>query len=226
MKLHAFEPNCSVGRKKNTFVVPITKPYLDYVNYLAHLYLSGDDTELLLGNFMADHLKGPERHQPQPVGIRKGIALHRHIDHFTDNHAVVAQSKARVREQFGKYAPVIVDVFYDHFLAARWQNYHHEPLALFSQNTYQLLQAHVHLLPQGARHMLPYMVRYDWLNGYAGIPGLQRVMEGMSRRARFASGMEKAPAYLQAHYEAFGEEFENFFPALQQHVQLFLRETE
>lgn len=192
------------------------------MNYLAHLYLSGTDTELLLGNFMADHLKGPERHQPQPLGIQKGIALHRHIDYFTDNHAVVAESKARVREQFGKYAPVIVDVFYDHFLAARWEVYHHESLAVFTQKSYQLLQTHEHRLPQGARHMLPYMIKYDWLNGYAVIPGLQRVMEGMSRRSRFASGMEKAPAFLEAHYEAFGVEFERFFPELQQSVRQFM----
>lgn len=171
---------------------------------------------------MADHLKGAERHLPQPEGIRKGIALHRHIDQFTDNHAVVAQSKVRVREQFGKYAPVIVDVFYDHFLAARWESYHHESLATFSQNAYRLLQAHEHRLPQGARHMLPYMVRYDWLNGYAVLPGLQRVMEGMSRRSRFASGMEKAPDFLQEHYEAFGTEFELFFPQLVQSTEHFL----
>lgn len=195
------------------------------MNYLAHLYLSGDDTALLLGNFMADHLKGPERHQLQPPGVQKGIALHRHIDHFTDTHPVVEQSKARVRSQFGKYAPVIVDVFYDHFLATDWQKYHPEPLPKFTHKTYALLQAHEQQLPQGARHMLPYMIRHDWLNGYALMPGLQRVMEGMSRRSRFDSGMEKAPAFLQLHYQAFGEEFNAFFPALQQSVQKFLSET-
>lgn len=211
--------------KKNTFVVPTAISYLDDMNYLAHLYLSGNDTDLLLGNFMADHLKGPERHLPQPEGIQKGISLHRYIDHFTDSHDVVAQSKARVREQFGKYAPVIVDVFYDHFLAARWQNYHHEPLAVFTQKTYLLLQANEHRLPQGAQHMLPYMVKHDWLNGYAVIPGLQRVMEGMSRRSRFASGMEKAPDFLEQHYDWFGDEFERFFPELQQHVKQFIEKA-
>jgi len=192
------------------------------MNYLAHLYLSGNDTEVLLGNFMADHLKGPERHLPQPPGIQKGIALHRHIDYFTDQHAVVAQSKGRVREQFGKYAPVIVDVFYDHFLAARWEAYHPEPLTTFSQNAYRMLQAHEQHLPRGARHMLPYMIRHDWLTGYAVIPGLQRVMEGMSRRSRFDSGMEKAPDFLAEHYDQFGDEFERFFPELQQSVVRFM----
>ena len=73
--------------------------------------------------------------------------------------------------------------------------------------------------------MLPYMIKHDWLQGYAGMPGLQRVMEGMSRRSRFASGMEKAPAFLQEHYPAFNAEFEQFFPELRQCVATFLAET-
>ena len=85
------------------------------MNYLAHLYLSGNNADLLLGNFIADHLKGADRKRIYPEAIKRGIALHRRIDTFTDAHPVVAESKVRVREQFGKYAPVIVDVFYDHF---------------------------------------------------------------------------------------------------------------
>lgn len=192
------------------------------MNYLAHLYLSGSDTEVMLGNFMADHLKGPERHHPRPEGVKKGIMLHRQIDEFTDSHPTVAQSKARVRTRFGKFAPVIVDVFYDHFLAARWENYHQESLYDFTSRAYALLQSNRQLLPQRAQHMLPYMIKHDWLNGYAAIEGIQSVMEGMNRRASFASDMDKAPAFLQEHYEAFGLEFELFFPALQVSARQFL----
>lgn len=173
---------------------------------------------------MADHLKGAERHLHQPPGIRTGIALHRHIDTFTDQHPTVAQSKMRVRSAFGKYAPVIVDVFYDHFLASQWEVYHPQPLATFTQYAYAVLQAHEQRLPQGARHMLPFMVQHDWLNGYAILPGLQRVMEGMSRRSRFDSGMEKAPAFLLEHYDAFGREFALFFPELQESAAQYLKQ--
>lgn len=194
------------------------------MNYLAHLYLSGSDTEVMLGNFMADHLKGLERHQPRSEGIQKGILLHRHIDQFTDSHPIVAQSKTRVRTRFGKFAPVIVDVFYDHFLAAHWQNYHHQTLFDFTTWAYALLQMNVNQLPTSAQHMLPYMVKHDWLNGYAMLEGIQRVMEGMNRRARFVSDMDQAPSFLLEHYEAFGYEFELFFPDLQASVELFLKE--
>lgn len=192
------------------------------MNYLAHLYLSGSDTELILGNFMADHLKGAERHQVRSEKIQKGILLHRHIDSFTDNHPIVAESKARVRTQFGKYAPVIVDVFYDHFLAARWEKFHHESLHDFSSKAYALLQSQQHHLPTGAQYMLPYMIKHDWLNGYAVLSGVQRVMEGMNRRSNFISHMDKAPAFLMAHYEEFGAEFELFFPELRSSCADFL----
>lgn len=191
------------------------------MNYLAHLYLSGNNADLLLGNFIADHLKGADRKRLYPETIKRGIALHRRIDTFTDAHPVVAESKVRVREQFGKYAPVIVDVFYDHFLAANWQNYHEKPLLEYAQQTYTLLQNRFHELPAGAQHMLPYMIQHDWLSGYAHLAGIQRVMGGMSRRSKFDSRMHEAPALLESAYPAFETEFKRFFPELEAHVQQF-----
>lgn len=191
------------------------------MNYLAHLYLSGDNADLLLGNFIADHLKGADRRRDYPLSIRQGIALHRSIDTFTDAHAVVAESKTRVRAQFGKYAPVIVDVFYDHFLAANWQRYHDKPLPEYAKQTYDLLQHRFDELPAGAQHMLPFMRQHDWLSGYAHLAGIERVMGGMSRRSKFESRMHEAPALLVSAYPAFEAEFNRFFPDLQAHVAQF-----
>ena len=182
------------------------------------MYLSGGDADLLFGNFIADHLKGEERKRAYPLRVRQGIQLHRAIDQFTDQHGVVNQSKIRVRERFGKYAPVIVDVFYDHFLAANWSRYHPTPLPRFAQTTYQQLLQRTEELPAGARHMLPYMVEHDWLTGYSVIEGIARVMNGMSRRARFDSQMDKAPDLLRTAYDAFTSEFNQFFPELEAHA--------
>ena len=191
------------------------------MNYLAHLYLSGNNADLLLGNFIADHLKGEDRKRHYPQSIKQGIQLHRSIDTYTDAHTVVAESKNRVRAQFGKYAPVIVDVFYDHFLAANWQQYHEKPLQEYAQQTYSLLQNRFDELPAGAQYMLPHMRQHDWLSGYAHIAGIERVMSGMSRRSRFESRMHEAPALLESAYPAFEAEFNRFFPDLQAHVALF-----
>jgi len=193
------------------------------VNYLAHLYLSGDDPALRLGNFIADHLKS------RPISfysadIQRGIRLHHAIDGFTDQHPVVAQSKARLQPEFRKYAPVIVDVFYDHFLAKKWAFYHPEPLHLYASAIYREMKSRHELLPQRAQEMLPYMERYDWLTNYAQLEGIRRVMNGMSRRARFESGMERAPDALEQHMEAFDAEFDAFFPDLQLFVTDFIQQ--
>jgi len=191
------------------------------VNYLAHLYLSGDDTALRLGNFIADHLKNrPVSYYP--ADIQRGIRLHHAIDAFTDSHGVVGQSKARLQPEFRKYAPVIVDVFYDHFLAKRWTDFHPVPLAEFSRSIYAEMNRQFELLPERAQGMLPFMEKYDWLTNYGQLEGIRRVMNGMSRRARFESGMERAPAALEAHMDAFGQEFDLFFPELQAYVADYL----
>jgi acyl carrier protein phosphodiesterase len=194
------------------------------VNYLAHLYLSGNDRPLRLGNFIADHLKGLSIKKFE-ADIQRGIRLHHAIDAYTDSHPVVAESKARLQPIFRKYAPVIVDVFYDHFLARNWQNYHPTPLPDYAQSIYTELYEHYNLLPERAQGMLPYMVKYDWLTNYAMLGGIQRVMNGMSRRTRFDSGMEKAPALLDLYQIEFEDEFNRFFPDLQAHVAQFLEKN-
>jgi acyl carrier protein phosphodiesterase len=191
------------------------------VNYLAHLYLSGDDPALRLGNFIADHLKNRPVSFYQP-DIQRGIRLHHAIDCFTDQHPVVAESKARLQPEFRKYAPVIVDVFYDHFLAKKWSLYHPQPLPDYAASIYVEMKNQHELLPVRAQEMLPYMERYDWLTNYAHIDGIRRVMNGMSRRARFDSGMERAPEALERDMSAFDAEFELFFPDLQRFVNEFL----
>ncbi len=194
------------------------------MNYLAHLYLSGDQPMIMIGNFIADHVKGKQFHTFNEE-IQKGILLHRSIDTFTDQHAVVEQSKLLLRPYFRKYAPVIVDVFYDHFLAHDWEQYHPKiSLENYSNNVYQLMEDNAKLLPQRANHMLGYMKKYNWLTGYASIDGMQRALSGLSRRTTFESRMEEAPAFLVKHYNLFEEHFKNFFKDLQAKVEETKRE--
>jgi acyl carrier protein phosphodiesterase len=90
------------------------------MNFLAHLHLSGNNPNIMLGNFMGDFVKGKSYRQQYEPEIIKGIELHRSIDEFTDSHPVVTESKNRLRPTYRHYSGVIVDVFYDHFLAANW----------------------------------------------------------------------------------------------------------
>lgn len=183
------------------------------LNYLAHLYLSSDRPQLSLGNFIADHVKGTlfDRFSED---IKDGIKLHRLIDSFTDAHPVVEESKARLRPEFRKYAPVIVDIYFDHFLARDWEQYHHLSLEAFAANSYQMLRENESLLPERALHMLNYMEPQNWLVSYGTLQGMQKALTGLSRRTNFESNMQHAHLFLEKHYAAFEEEFNRFFPEI------------
>lgn len=183
------------------------------MNFLAHLYLSGESKEIIIGNFIADAVR-KSHHADFPPGIIEGIKLHYKIDEFTDTHPVVHQSKNRLRDKYGKYAPVIVDIFYDHFLAARWQSYSSEPLAEYALRMYTLLSDNHSSLPPKIHQLLPYMISGNWLNAYAYLDGIESTLQGMARRARFHSGMEKAIEDLKKDYHMYQREFELFFPDL------------
>jgi len=186
------------------------------MNFLAHVHLSADDDQLMIGNFIGDFVKGGSlegRYTPQ---IIKGIELHRAIDHYTDNHDVVQTSKNRLRPKYRHYSGVIVDMYYDHFLSKNWEAYHHLPLPVFANQFYSILQSNEHLLPQGVLRMMPYMIRGNWLVNYAKTEGIDRALTGMSRRTTFDSKMDEAAQDLVKNYSAFEEEFKVFFPALKQ----------
>ncbi len=187
------------------------------MNYLAHLYLSGNNPMIMIGNFIADHVKG-KQFDLYSAEIKKGILLHRRIDAFTDQHPIVEQSKLLLRSYFHKYAPVIVDVFYDHFLARDWKEYHSQSLEDYSNDVYQLMENNLSLLPERAQFMLTYMKKYNWLRGYAAINGMERALSGLSGRTKFDSKMEEAPEFLVQHYELFERQFKFFFKELQSEV--------
>jgi acyl carrier protein phosphodiesterase len=189
------------------------------MNYLAHLYLSGNNHEIMIGNFIADHVKGKQI-ELFDEEIVKGIKLHRLIDEFTDTHKVVEQSKIRLRSEFGKYSPVIVDVFYDHYLAIKWEQYHHEDLSLYADNFYTLLNNNHHRLPIRTQQMIQYMIPQNWLVNYQSIAGIDKTLTGMSKRTKFESKMDVAAIYLDRYYSEFENEFNEYFEELRTYVSV------
>ena len=183
------------------------------MNFLAHIFLSGDDEEVMIGNFIADAVKG-KNYLGYSDGIIKGVLLHRRIDAFTDSHIVVGESKRRLRPKYRKYAGVIVDMYYDHFLSKYWENYSEVSLSQFVGNAYQVFQRRIDCLPSRIQLMLPHMIEFDWLTNYAHLEGITGALGGLSRRARYDSGMEYAVSDLKQDYCKYKCEFELFFPEL------------
>jgi acyl carrier protein phosphodiesterase len=188
------------------------------MNFLAHLYLSGDSKEIMIGNFIADGIKGKD-HTTYNEGVMEGIALHRKIDEFTDHHPVVSLSKDRLRPKYAKYSSVIVDIFYDHYLACNWQKYSPTPLKEYASNVYQLMNNNLGIMPPLVREFLPYMISGNWLFNYSNFEGIENVLKGMSRRAKFVSHMEESIHDLKNDYELYEKEFFTFFPELIQYVK-------
>ncbi|MCP9199862.1 acyl carrier protein phosphodiesterase [Gramella sp. GC03-9] len=180
------------------------------MNFLAHIYLSGNDYEIKIGNFMADSIKG-KKYLEYPQGIQNGIILHRAIDYYTDTHPVFQQSTSRLFERYGHYNGIIADIFYDHFLASNWNDYSETPLEQYTEEFYDLLRNNYELLPAKVRSFLPYMIEGNWLLSYAEIEGIQQVLVGMNKRTGRKSGMHLAVEELVEFYEEFQKEFREFF---------------
>ena len=188
------------------------------MNFLAHIYLSGNSEELIIGNYIADAVKGKQFESYQ-AGIAQGIILHRKIDTYTDTHAIVDLSKERLRPIYRKYAAVIIDVLYDHYLAANWKKYSDMPLGEYSKNIYTLVKKNEHLLPEKSKLFMQYMITNDILNEYRNINGIEKVLIGMSKRTSFESNMELAIKEIKEYYYLFQEEFNIFFPDIQKYVK-------
>lgn len=183
------------------------------MNFLAHLLISIHDEQIMVGNFIGDFVKGAQIKNYNQK-IQKGIRLHRAIDSFTDQHPIVLKSKKRLRSKFGHYSPVIVDVFYDHFIAKDWDKFCTEPLQDFTLRFYELMKKYSHQIPKNVNHMLTYMSTGNWLYNYQFLEGIDKTLTGMSRRTKFQSRMEHATSSLEEHYEDFENEFNLFFPEL------------
>lgn len=159
---------------------------------------------------MADGIHG-HKLEDFPPGIQKGIMLHRAIDTFTDSHPIFRQSTRRLHPQYHHYAGVIVDIYYDHFLAKNWQDYHSMPLQEYAASFYRLLEQNNDILTQRTKAMIPHMIRQDWLASYATVDGIGGILCQMDRRTKNKSGMERSVNELKDYYGEFEKEFTAFF---------------
>ncbi|MBW2961410.1 ACP phosphodiesterase [Mesonia aestuariivivens] len=181
------------------------------MNYLAHIYLSGDDDNLLkIGNFVADSIKG-KAYKKYPKEIQNGIILHREIDTFTDTHPIVFESKHRLFKRYRHYSAVIVDILYDHFLAKNWENYHEKRLSSYVDDFYLMLKYNFELLPKRVQNFYPYMVSDNWLLSYAKVDGIEKILSQMSMRIKRKIQLQDAVEELNKFYSEFEQEFTAFF---------------
>ncbi len=193
------------------------------MNYLAHLYLSGDDPGIRVGNFIGDHVKGQQfKRYPQP--IQTGIILHRHIDTFTDLHPVFRESAALFREGYGLYAGVVADIVYDHLLATNWTDYAQNELGVFVKECYKILIRHYFSLPRRVKQFLPFLITSNRLENYQYFEGIEKTLAIMAGHSSLPSRAEWAILQLESHYDELEEQFHSFFPEMIVSARSFLSE--
>lgn len=195
------------------------------MNILAHCYLSGNNPDILLGNFIADGMSRKQWEKLPPTVI-KGVRLHHFIDSFTDQHPEVIRCVNSLRPSQAKYAPVVTDILFDHFLARDWSKYHTLPLEHYVRWVHQILDERTALMLPDRQRMFSFMKTYKWLEGYARQEGIERVLQGMARRSRFPSNMANAFSDYLAQKPFWEDRFHGFFPQLQTAVESELHKGE
>ncbi len=180
------------------------------MNFLAHLYLSGENIEIRLGNFIGDYVKG-KKLEGYSDNIKKGIIIHRAIDTFTDQHPSTRACTKLLQPGYGKYSGVIVDIFYDHFLAKNWSKYSKVDLKSYSKTFYHQMVQKSNLLPASVRRFLPYMIHSDRLYSYRTIDGLKQAIDIMSSVSTLPANSEFGIQVLKDNYPFYNDHFHLFF---------------
>jgi acyl carrier protein phosphodiesterase len=188
------------------------------MNFLAHIYLSGDSREILIGNFIGDYVKG-KNITGYSEKVKRGIMLHRKIDSFTDTHIITRSSKKIIAEKYSLYAGIVVDIFYDHFLSANWHLYSEIPLREYIHDRYTLLDSGFSIFPAGVKSWFPYFIKSNWLETYTNFNGLNMVFKRMSYRTSLPDHGEYAVSQLKQNYDILEENFIEFFAEMREMVQ-------
>jgi acyl carrier protein phosphodiesterase len=189
------------------------------MNYLSHIYLSGESEEVILGNFIGDFVKG-RQFMNYPENVAKGIMLHRFIDTFTDTHSIVNECIVKLRPGFGKHSGIVVDIFLDHFLAVNWHHYSFEKLSTFTKRFHAILLSNFFLLPSRVKMVVPFLIQNKRLQSYASHEGIEKTLLIMVKYASLPAETQFAMRILHEEYEFFNDAFNRFFPEIIEHVEM------
>ena len=181
------------------------------MNHLAHAHLSGTDAAILVGNLAADYLRKREC-LDLALPLQRGVELHRHIDHSTDNHPAVRGAWALLRPRHGKYASVIFDIYGDYFLNRHWDRLAHRPLRAVADFAYAALHEFAAELPPDLAARFQRMASNDWLLQYGTYEGQAYVFERFGRRLSRPELLDGVIDTLRQNEARFAEAFLAFYP--------------
>lgn len=191
------------------------------MNYLAHAYLSFNNSEILVGNMISDFVKGKKKFD-YPYQIQIGIQLHRFIDAYTDLHSSTQKAKIFFQPYVRLYSGAFVDIVYDYFLANDKNEFEQDGLSIFSKETYKNLEQYKEHFPDIFAQYFQYMKSQDWLYHYQFIAGIEKSMMGLVRRAKYLESSEKCYEAFLKNHEALNDCYSTFFPDVKKNARDYL----
>jgi acyl carrier protein phosphodiesterase len=198
------------------------------MNYLAHLFLAGQNDGVILGNLLEDFVTGPienETNSKLPKDVKLGLLMHRQIDTMTDSHPVVKECKELFYPNFGKYSPIIIDVLFDHFLVKNWEIFTEESFDSFRPRVYKSLKNYLDIQPEHLQGMINSMIENDWLKNYRENWGLERAFLNLNKRINKPEvDLRLSLKEFEENYYFINEKFLDFFEDLKKHCDKFLKE--
>ncbi|MDP3556581.1 MAG: ACP phosphodiesterase [Bacteroidota bacterium] len=180
------------------------------MNYLAHAFLSNNDDNLLIGNFIADHLRG-NNFKNYPTEIINGIYLHRKIDSFTDNHLSFKASKRLFYGNYERYSGILIDIYFDYFLAKKFTKYSNTSLKEFCEIVYTTYSNNQHYLPQSSSRFLEYVIKNNIYSAYSSLEGIEKVLFHLSHRIQHGVMLNESISIFKEHELALESNFDLLF---------------
>lgn len=191
------------------------------MNYLAHLYFGKNTPASLVGNLMGDFVKGNEKalRESFPSDVVDGVLMHRKIDKFTDSHPDFISAKMLLSSHVVRYAGIIIDVIFDHFLSKHWQQYGIDDLRSFCDQSYQTLEEHPEWHSQELKKRLPSLIKNDAIFQYQYNHGVEQTLQAIANRSK--RNIEITDGYMDfiRNYDAFETIFHSFFPSVKTYAQ-------
>ena len=196
------------------------------MNYLAHIFLSGSNKKMQLGNFVGDAVKG-NSYKDYPQDMCKGILLHRAIDDYTDRHPVVREVVQSLKPEFGRYSGVLLDIYFDYLLASHFELFARVSLKKYTRRFYTSLIINYRYLPVRFKGFIWHFIMTDRLGKYATPDGIREALGIMVEYRHMDLSVDKAIRYMEDHTEELFAVFEPFFIELQDYCNKYIRmETE
>ncbi len=194
------------------------------LNFLAHLFLARPTDASRIGNILGDFVKGtPASLRDRfPAEVIAGIVMHRELDRFTDRHEAFVAARHLLSPERRRFAGIVIDIFFDHFLTVHWDRFADQPLPEFLEEIYATLERHPEWLSPGFSRILPRMKAENWLHSYGTIEGLALTFTRVSRRNPRLAPIRFSTDDLTAHYQTFDHSFHDFFHAARQHASILI----